>query len=54
MRAMRTEAVRMLQRVAKKEAVHFYLSGSEALMAAARLCRANTGRPLLVRAGVDG
>ena len=31
---MRTEAVRLLQRVAKKEAVHFYLSGSEALMAA--------------------
>jgi hypothetical protein len=46
--AVRAEAARLLQRLAKKEAVHFYLSGSEALMAAARLCRANTGRPLLV------
>ena len=37
--AVRAEAARLLQRLAKKEAVHFYLSGSEALMAAARLCR---------------
>lgn len=33
------------------ESVHFHLSGSEALQAAARLTRLNTGRPLLVTFG---
>jgi len=41
----------MLRRITRKEEVHFHLSGSEALQAAARLVRAHTGRPLLVTFG---
>eukprot|EP00908_Phaeocystis_cordata_P023337 Transcript_5763.p2 GENE.Transcript_5763~~Transcript_5763.p2 ORF type:complete len:396 (-),score=213.56 Transcript_5763:275-1462(-) len=38
----------MLGKLAGKEVVHFHLSSAEALMAAARLARVNTGKPLLV------
>ena len=41
----------MLRRITRKEEVHFHLSGSEALQAAARLVSAHTGRPLLVTFG---
>ena len=40
-----------MRALSRKDVVHFYLSGSEALQAAARLVRVNTGRPLLVTFG---
>ena len=42
------ENIEMLCAVSKKEEVSFHMSGTEAVMCAARLARFNTGRPLIV------
>jgi len=42
------ENVEMLKKVSHKQEVSFHMSGTEAVMAAVRLCRFNTGRKLIV------
>ena len=50
-RALTADNIARLKSVSQKEAVAFQLSGSEALMAAARLARVNTGKPLIITFG---
>ena len=49
--ALAADNAARLRALSQKETVHFHLSGSEALQAAARLVRVNTGRPIIVTFG---
>jgi len=42
------ENIDMLKRISMQDEISFHMSGTEAVMAGLRLCRFNTGRPLVV------